>query len=111
MEQKFIVPDEIAAEGEAMVALLQEAAKAQGIEPEVYMLSSRSSRGFEPVSMSAAVLVIGSASASWLTKKWVDTYLWPFIQVRIDKPSRKFLDWLGRALPGEPTGAGGGAPK
>jgi|HubBroStandDraft_5_1064220.scaffolds.fasta_scaffold09499_2 hypothetical protein len=101
MEDKYVVPSELADEGEAMLQLLQEAAKAQGKEADLYLLSAKSSVGFEPVTMSAAVLLIGSTSATWLTKKWVDTYLWPFVQSRIDRPSRKFLDWLGSKLPGE----------
>jgi hypothetical protein len=104
MEEKHVVPGELAAEGETIVELLREAAKAQGREADLYLLTSKSSQGFEPVTMGAAVLLIGSTSATWLTKKWVDAYLWPFVQSRIDKPSRKFLDWLGSKLPGDASG-------
>jgi len=100
MDEKHVVPSEIADEAESMVDLLREAAKNQGKEADLYLLTSKSAIGFEPVSMSGAVLMISSTTATWLTKKWVDTYLWPLVQSRIDKPSRKFLDWLSSKLPG-----------
>jgi hypothetical protein len=104
MEEKIIVPPEFASQAQTAVELLREAARAQGVSADdLYLLSSQSSKGFEPVTMSAAVLLIGSTSATWLTKHWVDSYLWPFIQSRVDKPSREFLDWLGTKLPGQPT--------
>jgi len=100
MEQKHLVPSELATQGETIVELLREAAEAQGKEVDLYLLTPKSTKGFEPVTMSAAVLLIGSTTAVWLTSKWVDTYLWPLVQKRIDKPSREFVDWLDSVLPG-----------
>jgi hypothetical protein len=101
MEQTHVVPSEFAGEAETVLTHLREAAKAQGKDAEIYLLNSNSARGFEPVTMGMAVLYIGSGSAAWLTKKWVETYLWDyFLKAKLDKPSKEFLDWLGSKLPG-----------
>ena len=101
MEQTHIVPKEFASQAEAVIASLQEAAKAQGREADICLLTADSSKGFEPVTMSAVILYIGGASAVWLTKNWVDTYLWDFLRTHgLDRQSKRFLDWLGSKLPG-----------
>ncbi|MGE5191743.1 MAG: hypothetical protein ACM3U2_04530 [Deltaproteobacteria bacterium] len=97
-ERSFIVPDEMAEEAEAVVRLLKEAARAQRLGDEV---SLRRPEPGEPgqESLTAVVLFIGASTAGWLTKEWLETYLWPLIRQRIDAPSRRFVDWLNDRLP------------
>ena len=71
MEDKYVVPSELADEGEAMLQLLQEAAKAQGKEADLYLLSAKSSVGFEPVTIcgrlcrAESIGPAGSFSTGW----------------------------------------------
>jgi hypothetical protein len=102
-EHKYVVPAEFAEDATRVVTLLREAAASQGKEAEVYLMGATSSETREfagPAELSAAVLLIGGPTVSWLTKHWVDAYLWPLVQQRVDGPSRKFIDWLSDRLPG-----------
>jgi hypothetical protein len=105
MDTKYIVPGDLADDGAAIVDLLREAARSQGKDADVALLGRGSSRGFEPGTLSTSVLLIGGSASTWLTKHWIDTYLWPLVQQRIDRPSRKFVDWLGTKLPGGNAGS------
>jgi hypothetical protein len=103
MEHKLLMPPDLAGEASGVVALLREAATAQGKDAEVYLLGATSAESHEfadPAELSAAVLLIGGPTVSWLTKHWIDTYLWPLVQQRIDRPSKRFVDWLSEKLPG-----------
>ena len=101
MDQTYVIPPEVAGEAEAVIAVLHEAAQAQGNDADIFLLSANSSKGFEPVTLGTAVLYVGGGTAAWLTKKWVDTYLWDyFLKRKLGPPSEKFLDWLGSKLPG-----------
>lgn len=103
MEESFIVPAEMVEEAETVVKLLKEAAKSQGLGDQVYLLRPKS-KGFGPAELAGTVLLIGGASTTWLTKKWIDTYFWPLVvQPRIDAPSRKFINWLNEKLARGPS--------
>ena len=34
------------------------------------------------------------ATAARFTRQWIDTFLWPLIEKRVDRPSRALVDWL-----------------
>ena len=101
-EQSFIVPADMVAEAAAVVKLLKEAASAQGLEEQVYLLQPKS-KGFGPGELATTVLYVGGGTLGWLTGKWLDTYLWPLVQQRIDGPSKRFVRWLDEVLPKGPT--------
>jgi len=97
-EPSFIVPTEMVDEAEAVVKLLKEAVKSQGRDDRVYLLQPKS-MGFGPEELRTMVLVFNGTMVTWLTKKWIDAYLWPLVQERIDAPSRRFIDWLKQHMP------------
>ena len=100
-DQSLVVPPEMAAEAEAVVKLLNDAAQAQGLTGDVYLLRPKS-KDFGPEelqTLKTLVIAYSGATAGWLTKKWIDEYLWPVIKDKIDRPSMRFVNWLKESLP------------
>jgi hypothetical protein len=53
-----------------------------------------SATGFGATEVYEIILVIGKGAVLWLTKKWIEEYLWIAIKKLIDKPSKELIDWL-----------------
>lgn len=91
--KSFRVPAEMSEEADVFVKLVKETAKSKGLEDDIYVLRPKT-KGFGMAELSDVVIHWGGATAVWLTKKWIDTYLWPLVESRLDVPSKKFLNWL-----------------
>lgn len=50
--------------------------------------------GFGGAEASELILWLGQGALLWLTKKWVETYLWPKIQDLIGQRSDELVDWI-----------------
>jgi hypothetical protein len=100
--ESYEVPAEFLAEAGALVEVLR---GSEGLSTRDAQLMKPDSHGFDPV-VTPAVLFLSGLVLKKLSDKWIEEYLWPAIQTRIDKPSRKFADWLVTAVLGKSPSEG-----
>jgi hypothetical protein len=87
----FYVPLGLEDEARAFVDVLRETS---GVGATGASFFTPQARGFASDVVLPAVLVVSSTTLTTVTKSWVDTYLWPELKRRVDKPSRRFVTWL-----------------
>jgi hypothetical protein len=94
MESKSaVVPADIAQEVDEIVNAIRAAAEQQGHSAdEAIRVLRPQGRGMLPGGAEALILVVGAAT--WFSKKWIDTFVWPKIADGIRKPSEKAVDFV-----------------
>jgi hypothetical protein len=85
------VPAGLEEEARAFVDVLRES---QGLDVADASLIAPEARGIGVDVVLPAVLLVSSTALTTVTKGWVDEYLWPELNRRIEKPSERFVKWL-----------------
>jgi hypothetical protein len=95
----FQVPAALLPEMEIFAAALQSAAKRdRGTSDSDVKLIRTDTKPLGPGELETVVFFVSAALSAWLTKKWLDTYVWPIVQKQIDKPSRQLVDFVASKL-------------
>jgi hypothetical protein len=95
MTERIIeVPKEAEGDVDLIVEGIRDALNETGMHSEHLSVARPSGRNMLPGDVSSTVMLVASGSLAWLTKKWVDTYVWPRIQKRVHVPSERLLAWL-----------------
>jgi len=85
----FLIDEDIVNEVRVAAELIQEAT---GQEASVIDAAGQE---FMPGPEAAdALLYISGSALGWLSKKWIEEYVWPVLRERMDNPSRKVINWL-----------------
>ena len=91
----LVVPQELNACIEDVAEAYREAIAASGAGTEEDVKLVRPNvKGLTPDQVVDYFILYSSVTGIWLTKKWIDTYLWPAIVKKIDKPSKALVDWI-----------------
>jgi hypothetical protein len=91
----FEIPGDLLPEVEVFVAVLQDAAKRDpGTPPNEIRLIRTQTRPLGPGEIGTAIFFVSAAVAGWLSKKWLDEFVWPELKRRIEKPSHRLVDYL-----------------
>ncbi len=95
MESKSaIVPADIARDVDEIVNEIRAAAEQQGHSADdVVRILRPKGKNMLPGAGETLILVVG-AGATWFSKNWIDTFVWPKIANRIRKPSEQAVDFV-----------------
>jgi|GEM_PF-5077868 len=89
--QTATVPAELVDEVEAIVALLIE--QRPDLEQELAVVRPES-RDFLGAGLGDVILYVGGGALGWVTKQWVDDVLWPLLKSRLEKPTKRAVDFV-----------------
>jgi hypothetical protein len=85
------VPAGLEEEARAFVDVLRES---EGADADDAALLAPEARGIGVDVVLPAVLIVSSTALTTVTKEWIEKYLWPELNRRIEKPSERFVKWL-----------------
>jgi hypothetical protein len=92
------VPSDLAQDVEEIVDAIKDAAeKEDQVADEVVKLARPRSKEMVLGGIDVLFLVVGTG-ATWFTKKWFDTFVWPELETRIRKPSTQAIDFVLKSL-------------
>jgi hypothetical protein len=91
----FEIPGDLLPEVEVFVAAVQDAAQREpGVPPNEIKLIRTEARPLGPGEIGTYIFYVSAAITAWLSKKWLDTYVWPEVQKRINKPSKRLMEFI-----------------
>lgn len=92
------IPSHFQAHADVLSQSLQTALKESGAGADEIMVVRPEVKNLTLGGVDVVLLYIGSGAVTWLTKKWLDTYVWPIIKEKIDKDSLALMEWLRREV-------------
>jgi hypothetical protein len=90
----FAVPDHVLPYVDTVATCLREAAAEAGATDATFNVARPTQEQMHVSELIPPTLFVIGGVASWFTKKWVDTYVWPKLQRLIDNASRNLIEWL-----------------
>ncbi len=88
-EESSSIPAELLENVKAIVDILHE--ERPELKDDVIVLAP-SSRGAIGGGVGEAILFVAAGSLGWVTKKWLDEFLWPKLKKVIEAPSQRALE-------------------
>ncbi len=91
----ILVPNEVGDVGDVLLeAFRSSLSDSKADSQDAVEIARPSVGGFGATEASEIILLLSQGAMLWLTKKWIDDYLWPKIKEKIDKPSKELTDWI-----------------
>lgn len=88
------IPEDIRPNVLEIIETIKKVANEEGKDSDEIKVISPSVKGFNEEEVIKAFILIGGSTLTWLTDKWLETYIWPIVKKKIDPKSKKAVKWL-----------------